>query len=68
MIDVFGLGPGLAAPGVAVKETAENAIAAATAIMEIVFSVSLLRTGCLFAEHARRILLSMRAASENTIQ
>jgi len=36
VIDAFGRGPGLAAAWVAVKDTAENAIAAATAIMEIV--------------------------------
>jgi hypothetical protein len=60
VIDVLGLGPGLAAPGVAVKETAENAIAAATAIMEIVF---------MFHSYEQVVFsLSMRAASENTIQ
>jgi hypothetical protein len=47
-----------ATPAVAVKETAENAIAAVTSIMEIVFMFLLPRRGCL--------LPSMRAASENT--
>jgi hypothetical protein len=60
VIDVFGLGPGLAAPGVAVKEIAENAIPAATAIMEIVFM--------LHSYEQFVFSLSMRAASENTIQ
>jgi hypothetical protein len=60
VIEVIGLGPGLAAAGVVVKETAENAIAAATAIMEIVFMF-----------HSCELVvfsLSMRAASENAIQ
>jgi hypothetical protein len=42
-----------AAPGVAVKESAEMAIAAA--IMEIVFMFGLPRIGFAAAEHARRI-------------
>jgi len=47
-----------AAPGVAVKESAEMAIAAAVAIMEIVFMFGLPRMG--------PVSPSMRAASENT--
>jgi hypothetical protein len=49
------IGPLFAAPGVAAKETAENPIVAATAIMEIVFMFRLLRTGSLSPKHARRI-------------
>jgi hypothetical protein len=60
VIDVFGRGPGLAAAWVVVKETAGNAIAAATAILEIVF---------MFHSCEQVVFsLSMRAASENTIQ
>ena len=55
MIDVFGFGPGAAAAWVVVKETAENAIAAASAIMEIVFMFHSYEQAVLFAEHARRI-------------
>jgi hypothetical protein len=47
-----------AAPGVAVKATAENAIAAATAIIEIAFMFRLPHKGFVFP--------SMRAASANT--
>jgi hypothetical protein len=52
------VGPLFAAPGLAAKEAAENAIVAATAIMEIVFMFGLLRLG--------RLSPSMRAASGNT--
>jgi hypothetical protein len=38
-----------------VKETAANEIAAATAIMEIVFMFRLAETGCFPPEHARRM-------------
>jgi len=68
VIDVFGRGPGLAAAWVAVKETAENANRFGYRHHGNRLHVSLQRTGCLFAEHARRISLSMRAASVNTIQ
>jgi hypothetical protein len=49
------IGPVFAAPGVAAKETAENTIAAAAAIMEIIFMFRLQRTGCPSPKHARRI-------------
>jgi hypothetical protein len=52
------IGPVFAAPGVAAKETAENTIVAAAAIMEIIFMFRLQRTGCPSP--------SMRAASVNT--
>jgi hypothetical protein len=61
VIDVFGCGPGLAAAWVAVKDIPENAIAAVTAIMEIVVFM--------FHSYERVFFsLSMRATSENTIQ